>query len=102
MIDRFGDLPDEVENLLEILTVKQLCKRAGVSHIDAGPKGAVIAYHNNQPPNVEGLMQWISTKAGTVKIRPDQKLTVVRSWDKPKQRIKGAQTILKELVALAG
>ncbi len=101
MIDRFGDLPDEVENLLEILTVKQFCKKAGVSQIDAGPKGAVIAFHNNQPPNIDGLMKWIGTKAGTVKIRPDQKITVIRSWDKPRQRIKGTLTIVKELAALA-
>lgn len=101
MIDRFGALPDEVENLLEILTVKQLCKKAGVSNVDAGPKGAVIAFRNNMPPNVEGVMKWITTKAGTVKIRPDQKLTIIRSWQKPMQRIKGMQAILKELVALS-
>jgi len=97
MIDRFGALPDEVENLLEILTVKQLCKKAGVSNVDAGPKGAVIAFRNNMPPNVEGLMKWITTKAGTVKIRPDQKLTIIRNWQKSMQRIKGMQVILKEL-----
>ncbi len=101
LIDRFGALPEEVENLLEILTVKQYCKKAGVSHIDAGPKGAVIAFHKNAPPNVEGLMQWIGRKAGTVKIRPDQKISVIRSWDKPMRRIKGVQTIVAELAALS-
>lgn len=101
MIDRFGDLPDEVENLLEILTVKQLCKIAGVSQIDAGPKGATIGFHDNRPPNVDGLMQWIGTKAGSVKIRPDQKLSVIRAWQKPQQRIKGTQAILTELSRLA-
>ncbi|MGN7438228.1 MAG: transcription-repair coupling factor [Alcanivorax sp.] len=100
MIDRFGDLPDEVENLLEILTVKQYCKKAGISQIDAGPKGAVITFRNNQPPNVDALMKWIGTKAGTVKIRPDQKITVIRAWQKPMSRIKGAQTIAKELSEL--
>lgn len=101
LIDRFGDLPEEVKNLLEILSVKQLCKKAGVSIVDAGPKGALIAFHNNQPPNVEGLMNWITRKAGSVKIRPDQRLSVIRNWPKPMNRIKGMQTILKELVALS-
>jgi len=101
MIDRFGDLPDEVENLLEILTIKQLCKKAGVSQIDAGPKGATIAFHKNAPPNVDGLMGWIGTKAGSVRIRPDQKLSATRAWDKPMTRIKGVQTIVRELAALA-
>ncbi|MCK5374255.1 MAG: transcription-repair coupling factor [Alphaproteobacteria bacterium] len=101
MIDRFGVLPDEVENLFEILAIKQLCKRAGVLQVEAGPKGALIAFYNNQPPNVDGVMNWITRKAGSVKIRPDQKLSVIRSWPKPMNRIKGMQVILKELAALS-
>ena len=30
IIDRFGNMPKEVENLLEIIRIKQLCKNAGV------------------------------------------------------------------------
>jgi transcription-repair coupling factor (superfamily II helicase) len=101
MIDRFGDLPEEVENLLEILSVKQFCKKAGVSVVDAGPKGALIRFQNDQPPNVDGLIGWITRKAGTVKIRPDQRLSITRSWPKPMNRIKGMQTLLKELAALS-
>ncbi len=100
MIDRFGDLPEEVENLIDILEIKQLCKKAGVSHIDAGPKGAVIAFHKNVPPNIDALFAWIGKKAGSVKIRPDQKLSVIRSWAKTDQRIKGVRTIMKELAGL--
>ena len=101
LIDRFGSLPEEVENLLEILNIKQLCKKAGVSMVEAGHKGALIAFHNDRPPDVEGLINWIARKAGSVKIRPDQKLSIIRNWPKPMNRIKGMQTILKELAALS-
>lgn len=101
MIDRFGDLPDEVENLLEILEIKQRCKRAGVSNIDAGPKGGLIAFKDNKPPNVEALMGWIASKAGSVKIRPDQRLSVVRDWTKTAHRIKGVQVLMKELAEIS-
>ena len=100
MIDRFGALPDEVENLLNIVAIKQLCKQAGVASVEAGPKGAVIAFHKDSPPNVPALMQSIQTKAGTVKIRPDQKLSVMRVWEKPLQRVKGVRAIMNELVKL--
>ena len=43
LIDRFGPLPDEVQHLFEIVTIKQLAKQAGVEKIDAGPKGGTIA-----------------------------------------------------------
>lgn len=100
MIDRFGALPQEVENLLAVVTIKQLCKKAGISHLDAGPKGAVLSFKDNTPPNVGALMGWIQSKAGTVKIRPDQKISIIRVWEKPQPRVNGVKTLMKELAAL--
>ncbi len=97
LIDRFGEFPEEVNNLLEIISIKRLCRIAGLSQVDAGPKGAVLTFHNNAPPNVEDLMHWITSKAGTVKLRPDQKLSIIRQWDKPAQRVKGIKSIATEL-----
>ncbi|MCB1531555.1 MAG: transcription-repair coupling factor [Alphaproteobacteria bacterium] len=100
LIDRFGKIPQEVENLLDIVSIKQLCKKAGVSSVEAGPKGAVIGFHKDSPPNVQGLMEWMSTKAGAIKLRPDQKLVAIRNWETPAQRVKGVQILMKELASL--
>ncbi len=101
MIDRFGPIPDEVENLLGIMAIKQLCRKAGIDKIEAGPKGAVISFHNNSPPNVPGLMGWIQAKGGiAVKLRPDQKLVVIRAWDNPAHRVKGVQSLMGDLAML--
>ncbi|MBX2834744.1 MAG: transcription-repair coupling factor [Micavibrio sp.] len=100
LVDRFGDMPDEVKNLLDIVSIKILCKAAGVSHVEAGPKGAVIAYHDNTPPNVEGLMHWMTSKRGLVKLRPDQKISITGNWDTPYKRVDSVQKIMKELVNL--
>ena len=101
MIDRFGDLPDEVNNLLEIVRIKMYCKRAGVMQLDAGPKGAVVRFYKDQPPNPEKLFSWLQSKPGTVKIRPDQKLSVMRSWDTLKDRVKGARALASDLAGVA-
>lgn len=100
LIDRFGKLPEEVENLLEIVSIKQLCLQAGVASLDAGPKGAVIGFHKDNPPNLGGLMQWIAEKRGSVKLRPDQKLVVIKSWERPTQRVRGARLIAQDLAKL--
>lgn len=100
LIDRFGEIPEEVKNLLDIVNIKQLCRRAGVSQIDAGPKGAILTFHNNAPPHVEPLMHWIVSKAGTVKLRPDQKLALIRQWDRPSDRVRGVTVIMRELCSL--
>ena len=100
MIDRFGPIPDEVENLMQIVDIKQLCRKAGVSHVEAGPKGAVIGFYKNNPPNVNGLMAWMQSKLGSVKLRPDHKLVAVREWDTTGKRVKGVRSILNDLTAL--
>jgi len=101
LIVRFGDLPDEVQNLLDIVSIKQLCKKAGISSVEAGPKGAVMAFYNNTPPNVEGLMHWMTSKGGALKLRPDQKLVAIRAWDTPMKRVKGVQVLMKELSSIS-
>ena len=100
LIDRFGPLPDEVENLLKLTGIKQLCKHGNISSLDVGPKGILLAYRDNQPPNPAGLMHYIQEKAGTVKLRPDQKLFFPRGWTSANQRLTGTQMVLRELNSL--
>lgn len=97
MIDRFGDLPEEVHNLLEVTKIKQLCKRAGIDRVDAGPKGAVIGFHKDTPVNPDKVIAWVANQKGTVKPRPDQRLSVARNWENPKYRIKGVWNIVRQL-----
>lgn len=99
MIDRFGPLPDEFENLLSIVAIKQYCRMAGVDRLDAGPKGVVIGFYKDNPPHVPGLMKWLQEKGGSVKIRPDQKLFTPRQWLSTQQRVKGVEALVKELSA---
>lgn len=100
LIDRFGDVPKEVENLLDIVAIKQLCKSAGVAEVEAGPKGAVIGFHNDTPPNVEGLLQWMAEKGGALKLRPDQKLVAIRQWDSAEHRVRGVKNLMGELAKI--
>ncbi len=105
LIDRFGPLPEEVENLLEIVAIKRLCRDAGVAKLDAGPKGAVIAFRNNRFANPEGLAEFLGRQAGTVKLRPDHRLIYRRDWTDPRTRIQGVERLiihLGEIAAAAG
>ncbi len=101
LIDRFGKIPDEVENLLDIVRIKQLCKIACVDKVEAGPKGAVIGFYKDSPPNLPNLMQWLQDARGTVKLRSDQKLVAVKAWDSVDQRVRGVQILMKQLADLA-
>ena len=101
LIDRFGPLPAEVKSLLKIVAIKQLCRIAQVEKIDAGPKGATISFRNNAFPEPIKLVGWIGQNSKTAKVRPDQKLVIMRDWATPEERLVGAQQVLAKLADLA-
>ncbi|MDJ0929646.1 transcription-repair coupling factor [Breoghania sp.] len=101
MIDRFGPLPEEVEHLLKIVFIKGLCRQANVEKIDAGPKGVVIGFRNNEFFNPAGLVGYITEQGVLAKIRPDQKVVLVRDWNSAEERLKGVAVVLTKLVRLA-
>jgi transcription-repair coupling factor (superfamily II helicase) len=101
LVDRFGKLPEEVETLLKVVAIKSLCRRANVERIEAGPKGAVIAFRDNKFENPEGLLKWIAENAPFAKVRPDQKMVWFEDWDDIATRLKGTRELLQNLVTIA-
>ena len=101
LIDRFGPIPDEAENLIKTVSLKNLCKKAGVEKMDAGPKGAVVAFRNSDFANPGGLVQFLTAQKGTAKLRPDHKLVFMRRWDRPQDRFEGVRYLIGELVKIA-
>jgi transcription-repair coupling factor (superfamily II helicase) len=102
LIDRFGPLPEEVRHLLDIVEIKNLCRQAGIEQIDAGPKGAVIAFRNKTFANPEGLIDFIRDEGARVKLQPDHRLIYFANWQTPEERLAGARELLKRLVKIAG
>ena len=101
LVDRFGSMPEEVENLLNVIAIKQLCREANVAKLDAGPKGAVIAFHNDEFANPAALVAFIGAQAGLVKLRPDQRLVYRRNWETAQARLEGARRLLNDLAKVA-
>ncbi|MFC3571610.1 transcription-repair coupling factor [Paracoccus simplex] len=98
LIDRFGPLPREVNTLLLVIRIKAMAKRANISKLDAGPKGATIQFHNDKFPNPAGLVEFIHDQRGQAKVT-DNRIVVLRDWPTDADRIKGSFAIAKELAA---
>jgi transcription-repair coupling factor (superfamily II helicase) len=101
LIDRFGTLPTEVENLLEIIAIKRYCREAGIEKLEAGPKGAVISLRDNRFANLAGLVDLIQRNAGTLRLRPDHKILYQRNWDDAKARLTGVAKLVQALAKIA-
>jgi transcription-repair coupling factor (superfamily II helicase) len=99
--DRFGRLPDEVQHLIEVVSIKLLCRVANVASVDAGPKGVVLGFRKDTFPKPTALVQWIGGQGTLAKLRPDMKLVILRTWRTPEERLKGTRQIMQNLVKLA-
>ncbi|CAA9503864.1 MAG: Transcription-repair coupling factor [uncultured Sphingomonas sp.] len=97
LIDRFGPLPDETQNLLQVVETKINCRRARIAKLDAGVRGAVVTFAEGGFPDLPGLLGYVDRLKGTAKLRPDSKLLVSRDWAAPSARLNGALQISRGL-----
>ena len=101
MIDRFGPMPDEVKQLMVLVGVKALCRRAHVEKVEAGPKGIIVGFRNNSFANPAGLVRFITRQGSEAKVRPDMKIVFIGDFERARDRLSGARAILRELVQIA-
>jgi transcription-repair coupling factor (superfamily II helicase) len=101
LVDRFGERPPEVDQLLRLMSIKALCRRANIEKVDAGPKGVVLSFRDNSFANPNGLVRYIAEQGSFAKVRPDMRIVFQRDFEKPDDRLKGTAVILKNLARIA-
>jgi len=69
--------------------------------LEAGPKGAVASLREYRFANPAGLVDLIQRNAGTLKLRPDEKIVYLRNWDDEKTRLAGVAKLMQALNKLA-
>jgi transcription-repair coupling factor (superfamily II helicase) len=99
LIDRFGPLPEEVDFLLSVLEIKNLCRRLGIEKLDGGEKGAVAQFRQEAVKDVSRLIGFIQAHGAQFKLRPDGALVIRGDWPSERARVKG---VLKAIAKLAG
>jgi len=102
-VDRFGKLPEEVENLFDTIEIKQICYHAGISKVEAGAKGIMISFHNNVFKAVDKLIDLVNRSFGVVQIRPDQKIFIegnLADYQKRIEIIKKYVTLFSQMVCI--
>ena len=83
------------------MKIKQLCKRSGISKLDAGPKGLVVSFNQDNYSNPEGLIQLIQEEPGRLSLRPDHRLVMRRDWERDKTRLRETRQFVSKLAELA-
>jgi len=99
LTDRFGRLPEEVENLLQVMALKRACREAQVERLEAGPKGMVLQFRGNKFANPGGLIAWLGSQKAPIRLRPDHKLALSGEMDLAR-RVKLARDLVGHLSRL--
>jgi len=100
-IDRFGNLPQEVQSLLEVVNFKKLCVEADIEKLEAGPKGVVIKFYQNTFSNPMLLIEFIKNHSECMSVKADQKLVYRSNWTDVNKRLNGVRDLVTELAKLA-
>ena len=98
LIDRFGKLPSETQNLLQIVETKINCRKAMIAKLDVGAKGAVVTFAPSGFPDLAGLLDYVEKLKGAARLRPDSKLVISREWPTGEARLQGALQISRGLM----
>ncbi|MDR0355842.1 MAG: transcription-repair coupling factor [Deltaproteobacteria bacterium] len=78
MKDRLGQLPMEALNLLDLMEVKILLKKARARRLEGGSEGLTLTFGEEGPADYEKIMD-VATKSPKNKLTPSGKLFVDRS-----------------------
>ncbi|MFP4445682.1 MAG: transcription-repair coupling factor [Desulfosudaceae bacterium] len=101
LIDRYGPLPEETENLLLKIMLKVLSTRAGVSKLDLSEKELVLQFspaHLDKDTDLASSFSRITDRhEGTGEFAPVPRLRVGIDAKKGRQAVVAAKKILKEL-----
>lgn len=90
--DRYGELPEQVQNLLEIMSVKLVAKKSRVARIDAGNEFVNITFTENANISPDKIMQVLKKNKGRIKLVPEYTLQVMV----PDQTLKTASSAVKK------
>jgi transcription-repair coupling factor (superfamily II helicase) len=101
MIDRFGALPPEVEQLMSIVAIKTLCRRANIEKVEAGPKGIVVAFRDNAFANPDGLVRYVTERGTFAKVRPDMRVVFIGDYEAPSRRLRETRRLMADLTRIA-
>jgi len=72
--DRFGEIPEEVNNLLEIELLKIRSKKLGILKLELKQNQIIITFFNNKFSNPDSLMKFIMGNSNNVSVKEGNKV----------------------------
>ena len=95
IIDRFGLLPEEFNNLLKIVEIKNICYSLKIESLDCGSGGFVVKFNKNFDV-ADIVMPFVQKFPRHAKIKPDNKLVFIKDLKNSADILEEAKEFLKQ------
>jgi transcription-repair coupling factor (superfamily II helicase) len=96
--DRYGPLPTEVTNLLQVISLKLACKKLKISKLDQGKDILAFSFLENTSVEPEKILTMVKNSKGKARFTPDGKLVVKGPLPSPETVFPEIKKILQALI----
>ena len=80
IIDRFGSFPSQVDILMKVSSIKNLCILSGINLLKVGQNRILVGFHENKFSNPNKLMEFIQKNSTFIKVKED-KIVITKSFE---------------------
>jgi transcription-repair coupling factor (superfamily II helicase) len=97
MIDRFGLLPEPIQNLFEVTRLRQRARSLGISRIDVGEQGGSLEFQPDTVADPDRLLSLMTSQPGRYRMAGPRRLLLRLDGADNKERLLLTAELLDEL-----
>jgi transcription-repair coupling factor (superfamily II helicase) len=99
LLDRYGSLPDEAENLFEVIRLKTRARRLGIAAIDLSNGEIVLTAADQSKVDPQRLLDLLHQAGAGMRVAPDRKIYARAPKGDPAQLFAATRNLLANLGA---
>lgn len=97
LIDRFGDLPNSLKNLIGTIHLKILAMNLHISKIEKGTKAVAVSFNSQIPDNIEKIVALVTTNPARFQLKPSGKLLFLFNENEKESILESIIRVLQDL-----
>ncbi|MDR1332819.1 MAG: transcription-repair coupling factor [Holosporales bacterium] len=103
--DRFGRIPYETKNLLDLMRIRIDCLAANIGKLDITPRGLAFSFFEESSLNIEALLSLLHSDAvktyrGVAKIVGSNKVVITKAWPSLTERTRDVLHLISHIRAV--
>jgi transcription-repair coupling factor (superfamily II helicase) len=101
LVDRFGELPPQTQNLLRNARLRLIAKRLGIRRLDFGAHGGYLMFEAENRIDPRAVIRLIQDRSREYRLEGPLKLRISRDLDDEAERYEFVGDLLRKLSAPA-